>query len=138
MYARGFLRAGLAVACLAAAIASFMVYVADVRLREAFLGLEQHQDYARALRDFRASRSPLDPSWFRDTSIAVGLLHTGHPARAEAAIVKAVRREPLNAVVWVALTRLQVARKQVGAARVSWERARRLNPHIPRALPPSY
>ena len=138
MPARILLRAALAGTCLAAAIASFMTYIAVVRLKDAFVEFDSAPNFARALRDMRASDSPLDPSTLRKTVIAVGLLRTGRPAEAEGVMANAVRREPENAAMWVTLARVQLTRGRPAAARASYAHSRRLNPHVPRRLPPPY
>jgi predicted Zn-dependent protease len=94
-------------------------------------------DFARALRDLRHSDSALNPSNYRDLGISVALLNLGRPAEAERAIARVTREQPQNVVAWNTLTRVQVARRRLAAARRSWRRVRRLDPHRPAALPPA-
>src|SRR5436190_11246337 len=128
-------RLALAAVCAAAATACAITYVSAVRLQDALVRFQHTADLGRALRDVRGSDSPLNPSGFRDAAIVLALLEVGHPAAAERSAAATVRREPDNAQTWFELARIQVSRKELPAARASWVRARRLNPHIPPALP---
>jgi predicted Zn-dependent protease len=92
-------------------------------------------DFARVLRDLRRSDWALNPSNYRDQGISVAVLHLGRPAEAERLAAKVAREQPQNAFAWTTLTRVQVSRGRVAAARRSWRRVRRLDPHRPAALP---
>jgi hypothetical protein len=126
------------VACLAGATASAITYRSNIQLEHTFTSFERKQDYPRLLRDLRAGDTPLNPSTFRDASVALGLLHTGHPVRAEAYIARAAREQPSNVQPWIALVRLQLSRGRRAAARASYRHARKLNPHLPRQIPPAF
>jgi predicted Zn-dependent protease len=93
-------------------------------------------DFARALRDLRDSDSALNPSNYRDLGISVALLHLGRPAQAERLAARVTREQPQNAFAWITLTRVEISRRRAAAARRSWQRVRRLDPHRPAALPP--
>jgi predicted Zn-dependent protease len=129
-------RAALAAVCVAGVIACAVTYVADVRLHDALAEFGRTRNFNRALRELRASQSALNPQVGRDVGIAYAQLATGHPAQAERAIAAATRREPGNTRAWIELTRIQLARGRLTAARASWARARQLDPHVQRALPP--
>jgi Flp pilus assembly protein TadD len=128
-------RVVLAAVCVAAAVASAITYASIKRVDHAAYGFARSGDFPRVLRDLRASDSPLNPSNYRDQGIAVTLLHMGRPAAAERAMARAVENEPENALVWAQLTRIQLTRGRLAAARASWARARRLDPHLPASLP---
>ena len=106
-----------------------------VRVDHAARGFIGSGDFARVLRDLRDSDSPLNPSNYRDQGIAVTLLHMRRPVAAERLMTRVARAEPQNVLVWVPLTRIQVARGRLEAARASWAHARRLDPHLPAGLP---
>jgi cytochrome c-type biogenesis protein CcmH/NrfG len=133
---RPLLRAALVAICLAGIVASALTYASQVQLTQAIETFGVTKDFARALRDIRASDSALNPNVFRDAGIARSLLHTGHPLAAERTIARVTRDQPGNVVAWVSLTRIQLARGRMAAARASWARVRRLNPHAPVELPP--
>lgn len=125
----------LAVACVAAVVVCAIAYVSVVRVDHAAFGFVSSGDFQRVLRDLRESDSALNPSNYRDQGIAITLLHMGRPAAAERFMARVARAEPQNALVWVPLTRIQVTRGRLAAARVSWAHARRLDPHLPVSLP---
>ena len=104
-------------------------------MTSAFGRFASGHDFERSLREMRAVESPLNPSAFRDGAIAASLLHTGHPVQAERKLDAATRREPDNAEFWYGLTRIQLGRRRLRAARVSYARARSLDPHLPAELP---
>ena len=133
---RVLLRAGLAGVCVAAAVASIITYASYEGLKDAFTTVGRTNNFARALREFRASNSVLDPNSYRDGGIAVALLHSGHPVQAERTMADAARREPDNYQAWYVLTRIQVARGRLAAARASYAQVRRLDPHALPQLPP--
>jgi Flp pilus assembly protein TadD len=120
------------VLCAGAVGAGVNIYVAQVRLKDAFTSFQKAGDPQRALRDLDASDSPLNPNALRETGVALSLLVTGRPAQAERVIAGAARREPSNPKPWLELTRIQLARGHTAAARVSWAHLRKL---IPRAGP---
>jgi predicted Zn-dependent protease len=130
-------RAVLALLCVAAAVASTIAYVSVKRVDHAAHGFRgfARADFARTLRELRDSDSALNPSNYRQQGIAVAMLHVGRRAEAERTIVRAARAQPQNAFLWVQLTRIQVARGRLAAARASWAHARRLDPHLPEPLP---
>jgi predicted Zn-dependent protease len=119
----------------AAAVACAIAYASVVRVDRAANRFISSGDFAHVLRDLRASDSPLNPSNYRDQGIAITLLHMGRPATAERVMARIARAEPQNAIVWVPLTRIQVARGRLAAARRSWAHARRLDPQLPAPLP---
>jgi hypothetical protein len=129
------LRAGLAVVCVAAAVASAITYASVVRVDRVANGFLRSADFSGVLRDLRASDSPLNPSNYRDQGIAITLLHIGRGAEGERFMARAAHAEPENALLWVPLTRIQVARGRLAAARASWAHARRLDPHLSAQLP---
>jgi Flp pilus assembly protein TadD len=86
-------------------------------------------DAARALREIRASDSTLYPTAYREGATAIALLQLGRGAEAERVATRAVRREPENVQTWLALARVQVTRREFAAARLTWARTRRLDPH---------
>src|SRR4051794_33547103 len=110
---RVLLRVVLAVACAAGAVVSFTAYVSQRRLYDAGAEFQRTLDFHVSLRDLRASESPLNPSQVRDAAQAVGLLHTGRPAAAERILARSARDHPYDAETWVALARLQLARRRV-------------------------
>jgi predicted Zn-dependent protease len=93
------------------------------------------RDYATAVTGIRRSDSKLNPTAYRNIATALALLQVGRPVEAERRAAGVTRREPYNAQTWVALARIQVARGRLPAARTSWARARRLDPHLRAALP---
>jgi predicted Zn-dependent protease len=127
------LRAALAAACVAGAVAAALTYASQIEVDRTFS--LRRGDFAGALRQVRASESALNPSLVRDIAESLSLLHTGHPARAEHFIANAVRARPFDVSRWFVLTRVQLGRGRVAAARASWARARRLDPALPRQLP---
>jgi Flp pilus assembly protein TadD len=133
--ARVLVRAVVVVICAAAVVAAVRLDVAQVRLQDAFTTFQKTGDAERALRDLRASRSPLNPNPLRETGFAYSLLVTGHPAQAESVIAGAARREPSNPKPWLELTRIQLARGHTAAARASWAHLRKLVPRVGPALP---
>jgi predicted Zn-dependent protease len=130
------LRASLAAACVAGALACGVTYVSQVRLARAFATFDKRHDVSRAVADLRASDSVLNPSILRDISISVGLVRTGHPGQAERTMAAAVQREPGEPSAWGILARVQLSRKRIAQARASWVHARRLAPQLPVQLPP--
>jgi predicted Zn-dependent protease len=128
-------RLALALVCVAAAVASAIAYVSVKRVDRAAHAFIATGNVARVLHDLRASDSPLNPSNYRDQGIAIALLHLGRPVAAERFVARVVREHPQNENAWVTLTRVQIARGRLAAARRSWERVRRLDPHRPAALP---
>ena len=121
---------------MAAVVACVITYASTVRIdRIGTDFLKRPEDFPRALRDLQATRSALNPSTPRDTGVALLLVHTGRPAAAERSMTRAVAAEPQNALAWVTLTQIRVARGRLAAARASWARARRLDPHLPARLP---
>jgi Flp pilus assembly protein TadD len=128
-------RAALAAVAVAGAIAFGLTYRSHVRFQNAFDTLYQTADWGPTLRALRASDSALNPTAAREGAIAIALLGSGRPAEAERVVAVAARREPGNAQAWVALAQVQVSRGRAPAARVSWARARRLDPHLPPGLP---
>jgi hypothetical protein len=132
------LRSALVAICLAGATACVLTYVSQVRLQNAIVTYGVTKDFARALRDLRASDSVLNPNAFREAGLARALLHTGHPAAGERSIAQAARAQSGNLVAWLALVRIQVARGRLAAARVAYAHVRRLYPRAPRELPPPY
>lgn len=127
------MRAALAAACLAGAIASVDIYVSQARLTAAFA----HADRTcpSTLPDLRAAGSPLNPSTLREMSIAICLTLTGHAGDAERLMARVAREQPGNAQPWAALARIQLNRRRPAAARASWARVRQLNPHVSPQLP---
>jgi cytochrome c-type biogenesis protein CcmH/NrfG len=125
----------LAVAFVAAAVASAITYASIVRVDHAAYRFQATGDFQRVLRDLRGSDSSLNPSNYRDQGIAVALLHTRRPVAAERVMARAAHAEPQNVFAWVPLARIQVARGRLAAARASWAHARRLDPHLPAQLP---
>jgi hypothetical protein len=125
----------LAAVCLAGVVICVVAYVSHVRLDRAFGQFQAHPDFGRGLRDLRASQSSLNPNLFRDVGLAYSLLALHHPLAAERTIAAAARREPRDVRGWIGLTRIQVSRSRLAAARVSWERARGVDPHLQRELP---
>jgi predicted Zn-dependent protease len=128
-------RAALAAAALAGAIAFGLAYRSHVRFNRSFDTLYQTVDWSRTVRELRASDSGLNPTAAREGAIAIALLGSARPQAAERVVADAARREPGNAQAWVALTQVQVSRGRTVAARVSWAHARRLDPHLRAALP---
>ena len=120
-------------------VASVVTYVSVKRVDHAAFGFHgfARADFARALRDLRDSDSALNPSNYRDLGISAALLHLGRPAQAERLIAQVTREHPQNVVAWNTLTRVQIARGRLVAARRSWYHVRRLDPHRPAALPPA-
>jgi cytochrome c-type biogenesis protein CcmH/NrfG len=129
-------RAAIVAICLAGVVACALTYASQVQLTDAINAFGATDDSARALRAIRASDSALNPNVFRDAGIARSLLLTGHPVEAERSIAAVTRDQPWNVVAWASLTRIQVARGRLAAARASWARVHRLNPHAPASLPP--
>jgi hypothetical protein len=127
------LRGALAAACLAGAGAAALTYASQIEVDRTFA--LRRGDFAAALRHVRASDSALNPSILRDTAESVSLLHTGHPASAEAVMANSARARPFDVVRWFVLVRIQLGRGRAAAARASYARARRLDPHLPRELP---
>jgi hypothetical protein len=127
------LRVALASLCVAGATVSALTYASQVEVERTFS--QRHGDFAGALRHVRASESPLNPSILRDTAESASLLHTGHPVAAERVMLNAARRRPFDVFQWFVLTRVQLGRGRDAAARASWARARRLDPHLPVGLP---
>jgi Flp pilus assembly protein TadD len=124
----------------AGVVASAVTYVSVVRTENAGVrffnaGNFSRGNFERGLREFRASDSALNPSNYRTQNLAVMLLHLGQPVSAERVAARAARAEPQNAVLWVALARVQVARGKLVEARATWAHARRLDPHLPVSLP---
>jgi cytochrome c-type biogenesis protein CcmH/NrfG len=132
---RPLVRVALAGVLLAALVACAIAYRSVIRIDHAAYGIVNTRDFPRSLRDLRAAESSLNPSIYRDQAIAVSLLHLRHPVAAERWIRGAAHEQPRSAAEWVALTRVQVTRGRTAAARVSWAHARRLDPHLPAALP---
>jgi predicted Zn-dependent protease len=128
------LRAALAAVCVAVAVASVLAYISSGRVKDATSRFVAGGGPARLLRDMRASESPFNPSNYRDQGIAIGLLHTGHPAAAERFLAREARAQPRNEFIWVPLARVQLARGRRAAALRSWEHARRIDPHLPARL----
>lgn len=102
--------------------------------RDGFRGLAR-ADFTRALSELRRSDLALNPSNYRDQGISVSVLHLGRPAEAERLAAQVTREQPQNAFSWITLTRIRVSRERLAAARRSWQRARRLDPHLMAALP---
>lgn len=130
------MRAALAAVGVAGAIAFGITYRSQHRFDRVFNTLYQTADWGPTLRAARASDSALNPSAARDGAIAFALLGAGRPAEAERVAAASTRREPANAQTWDQLARIQVSRGRLRAARASWARARRLNPHASPGLPP--
>ena len=123
-------------ACAAGVVASLITYRSEDRLQESFRSVVEGRPAAETVELLETSRA-LNPDSRRETGGAGFLLRNGDPARAEEWLRRVVRSEPENAGVWLTLARFQVARGQRAAARASYERARELDPHLPRiALPP--
>jgi predicted Zn-dependent protease len=136
--ARLIARLALALVCGVAAAASITTYVSVKRVdhaREGFRGLAR-ADFARALSELRRSDLALNPSNYRDQGVSVAVLHLGRPAEAERLAAQVTREQPQNPFSWISVTRIQVSRGRLAAARRSWQRARRLDPHLTPALPP--
>ena len=128
-------RVALAAVCAAGCVICVLIYDSRGQLKDAFDGVVAKRPFTTTLRALRDSDSPFNPSNFRDTGIAVSLQRLGRGAEAEHAALLGVRREPRNINEWITLTRIQVARQRLTAARASYARARELDPHLPRGLP---
>jgi predicted Zn-dependent protease len=129
------LRATLAAVCLAGAVACLVAYVSNVRFTDALETSLHTGDYARALREVRRSDSALNPTAYRDVAISLALIEVGRPLEAERLARRLTRREPDNPQTWISLARVQLTRGEAAAARASWARARRLDPHLRAGLP---
>jgi cytochrome c-type biogenesis protein CcmH/NrfG len=129
------LRAALAAVCVAGAALCTIAYVSETRFQHALDTSLQSGDYQRALRDVRASDSPLNPSAHREGAVALALLVLGRPAAAEREAAGVTRREPGNVDTWVLLARIRASRNRLPGARAAWARARRLDPRLPAAPP---
>jgi predicted Zn-dependent protease len=114
-----------------------MIYASQTRLQDAIraYGARHGREAALTIRELRASDSSLNPNVYRDSGIANSLLRAGHPAAAERTMAAVTRDQPDSVIAWFALTRIQVARGRLAAARASYARVRRLDPHLPAALP---
>lgn len=128
-------RLSVVLLCAAGALASLVAYRSERRLEEAltagYLGEAGHLSdaqtkVARLLDEAR----PLNPDSEIDVSRAL-FLRKLRP-QAEAILRTAIRREPDNVRLWLALTQVRVRDGRHGAARRSYERARELDPQLPR------
>jgi Flp pilus assembly protein TadD len=66
-----------------------------------------------------------------DIDVQVGLFLEPNRGRAEAILKQAVRREPENVFLWLALSKKQEREGRLAAARHSYTRARALDPLLP-------
>jgi Flp pilus assembly protein TadD len=74
---------------------------------------------------------PLNPDAEADIGQATALFALGRRERAAEVLRDAVRREPENARVWVAMSNLMRGLGRRAESRRSWDRARELNPRLP-------
>jgi hypothetical protein len=132
---RVLVRAVVVAVCVAGVVASMLTYRSQSELATAFHNFMVTPDYARAARQVRASDSVLFPSVYRDIGVSVSLLLSGHPAEGERIMSGSTRRSPGDVRTWVTLARIQLTRGRIAAARVSYARARELNPTLRPGLP---
>jgi hypothetical protein len=132
---RVLVRAAVVAVCVAGVAASVLTYRSQDELKTAFHNFLIKHDFARAAREIQASDSVLFPSVYRDVGVSVSLLLTGHPVRAERIMVRSAERSPGDVRTWVTLSRIQLTRGRVAAARVSYAKARKLNPILHPGLP---
>ena len=127
-----FLRAALALACAGAVFVSLIARDSKIATEEAFAYVLRTKDARGAYDRFERAKR-LNP----DFGLAI-VQATMRPDQAERLLTAALRREPENAELWVALARWQVHEGDRGAARQSYAHARRLAPSFlpPNDLPP--
>ena len=128
---RPLVRAGVAALCAAGVLAGVVTYRNERRLEDAF---RPGHSAARTIDLFEGSRA-LNPDAARETGEAGTLVKAGRIARAEQLLEQASAREPDNVRVWVVRARLDRTRGQGADARRHWDRARSLDPQLPRRLP---
>jgi Flp pilus assembly protein TadD len=112
-----------------------VTYVSQRKLLGVLEGKSATFAPACALRDLHSSDWVLNPNRQRDLFVALSELRQGRRAASESVLRAAVRAEPENAYLVLALARVQIARRELPAARVTYARARRLDPQLPHALP---
>ena len=130
---RTLVRAALAAACLAGATVSVITYVSEIRLQHGAAALARGHNAEGALRELRASDSPLNPNSQRSVLVAVALFRAGRRSEAERTLVVAARREPENVQIWASLAYLEFRLGHLAAARAAFAHARQLEPqpHLP-------
>jgi predicted Zn-dependent protease len=129
-------RSALAALSVAGAAAFLITYDSQRDMQAAYQRFLSEREFHGAVADLRASDSVLNPSVYRDFGIAISLVKTGRPAEGERVMARSARRQPNNVQPWRELARIQVVRGRLAAARASWAHLRRLNPNLPRELPP--
>jgi Flp pilus assembly protein TadD len=84
---------------------------------------------------FEESR-PLNPGAARELTMGRANYAAGRRERAEELMARAAELEPESVRVWYFRTRLELALGRHAEARRHWDRARELDPQLPRPLPP--
>jgi hypothetical protein len=128
-------RAGVAGLCVAGVVASAITYRSEHRLDEAFGSVVKGKPRAATLRLAKGSQL-LHPDTRADIAKAVFALYRHDRLHSVEYARDATRREPENAVTWLTLWRIQNAVAQPAQARISYARARALDPLLPRRPAP--
>jgi predicted Zn-dependent protease len=127
-----FLRVAIALVCAGAVVVSLIARDSHIATEEAFGYFVRTKDTRGAFDRFERAKR-LNP----DFGLEI-VQSTMRPDQAQRLLTGALRREPENAELWVALARYQAGRGDREAARQSYARARRLAPSFlpPNDLPP--
>jgi predicted Zn-dependent protease len=127
-----FLRVAIALACAGAVVVSLIARDSRIATEEGFQYYLRTKDARGAFDRFEQAKR-LNPDFGLDI-----VQSTMRPDQADRLLRGALRREPENAELWVALARYQAKRGDREAARQSYARARKLAPSFlpPNDLPP--
>jgi predicted Zn-dependent protease len=123
------------VLCAAGVVAGVVTFRSERKVEDAFSAAIQGRPLPQIERLFEDSRA-LNPGAARELAMARLNYDHGRPGRADELLRQAAGLEPENIRVWHFGTRLSLARGRRAEAELRWARARRLDPHLPAALPP--
>ena len=132
---RSLVRAGLVLLSLAGVVAGAVTLRSERTYVDAFEAAIEQRPVDEVDDLFEKSR-PLNPDAAREVTMGRANFEAGRRARADELMTRAAELEPDSARVWFFRTRLALALGRRGDAARYWERARLLDPQLPRALPP--
>lgn len=124
-------RAVLAAACVAGALASVTVYRSDGKIAAALREVVPGGGDAATVAAMDDAKTFLNPDSLREANKAIVLARYGAAGEAERIMLRVVEREPENQNAWVVLARVQATKGDRVAARRSYRRAVELNSRTP-------
>jgi predicted Zn-dependent protease len=109
-------------------VTALVAYRSDRRAQDALVKLYAARPVPEIHARFDSARA-LNPDSVIDTSEALFL--TKEPERARRILERALGREPENVQLWLALSQVEVKRRDDAAAREAYDHARRLDSQLP-------